>query len=386
MAKLSAEHYDLEKVAEVLSIPTAEVNRLREQGKIRGFRDGVGWKFQKEDIHNYLAESIKARSGNGDSGHKAGDSDFDILGSEGSASSFDLLVDNAAPLPDDNQLVSVSPQTTPSSDLDLAALDNDDELALAEETRISSVVMPQKVKITKSEESSIVPDEESSSSLGLAPASQADAVVLDDNESVLGGSGSSPQLGLAGDSGFDMLVAEEDSDLVVSEDSDLLQVEDEKTSTVQPTEDFALEPSVKETDSDDSESSSQVIAIDGAEFTDAAQDDPFGQADFGTSDFSGFDSGIKESASSAASDPFGSGTSPFPDAFPASAPSVSTKAPAAPSEEYSSGMLGALIGALIVMLPSGYMLIDTMTHMWSWDDPSLLSSTLMNMISGLFGL
>ena len=379
---VKAEHYDLEKVAEVLSIETAEVNRLREQGKIRGFRDGAGWKFQKEDIHNYLAESIKARSGNGDNGHKPGDSDFDILGSD-SASSFDLLVENAAPLPDDNQLVSVSPQQTPSSDLDLAALDNDDELALAEETRISSVVIPQKVK----KPGSAIIEEDSDAALALAPASQADAVVLDDNESVLGASGSSPQLGLAGDSGFDMLGVAEDSDLAVSDDSDLLQVDDEKTSTLLPAEDFTLEPSGNVTDSDDSESSSQIIQIDGAEFSNAAQDDPFGQADFGASDFGGFDSGIQASPGATTSDPFGSGGSPFPEsAFSAPTPSISVKKPEGSAEEYSSGMLAFLIGTLVMMLLPGYMLIDTMTHMWSWDDPSLLSSMLMNMISGWFGL
>ena len=384
---VKSEHYDLEKVAEVLSIPTAEVNRLREQGKIRGFRDGAGWKFQKEDIHNYLAESIKARSGNGDNGRNPGDSDFDILGTGGSPSSFDLLVENAAPLPDDNQLVSVSPQMTPSSDLDLAALDNDDELALAEETRISSVVMPQKAKKVQSEESSIVADEDSSSSsLGLAPASQADAVELDDNESVLGGSGSSPQLGLAGDSGFDMLIGAEDSDLVANEDSDLLQVDDENTSAVFPAEDFVLEPSAKEAESDDSESSSQVIAIDGPGFAGAGQDDPFGQADFGTSDFSSFDSGIQESVAPMTNDPFGSGSSPFPDAFPVSSPSVTVKKSDVPAEEYSTGMFGALLAALFVMLPTGYMLVDTMTHMWSWSEPFILSSMLMDMVSGVFGL
>jgi len=395
MVKLSTEYYNLEKVAEVLSVSTAEVNRLREQSKLRGFRDGTDWKFLKEEVHNYLAATIKARSGNASNGQKPGDSDFDILGNEGASSSFDLLVENAAPLPDDNQLVSVSPQTHPASDLDLAALDND-ELALAEETRISSVTMPQKGKNTEVEEDSsdvalaeetrissiTVPkkgkkakiEEDSSAVLELAP----DSVLLDDNESVLGAGGSSPQLGLAGDSGFDMLVAGEG-------DSDLLEVAEEKTSVVLTPEEFSLEPSASAKGGDDSESSSQVIAID-AGFAGMGQDAPFGQDDFSMSEF-GFDSGIQApSSGTAANDPFGTGTTAFPDALSASAPSVSPRKVMAPAEEYSSGMLLALVFVLFVMLVPGYMLVDTMVHMWSWNDPFILNSFLMDTISNLFGL
>jgi len=388
MGKSSAEYYNLEKVAEVLSVPTAEVNRLREQNKLRGFRDGTNWKFLKEEVHSYLAASIKARSSSGSDEHKPGDSDFDILGSEGSASSFDLLVENAAPLLDDNQLVAVAPQASPASDLDLAALDNDDELALAEETRISSVPTLKKPPKSPPQNEAIPDKEESSSSLSLASAPGSEAVVLDDNESVLGGSsGSSPQLGLAGDSGFDMLVAGEDSSIVVSEESDLLQVDDEKTSMLSAAEDsvaenFILEPSAKASDSDDSESSSQVIAID-AGFAGTSHDaDPFGQTDFGAADFGGFNSGLGPEAG----DPFGSGTSPFPEAFPASAPAVSAKKPAVPAEEYSTGVLVALILTLVPLLLCGVLMLDMMARMWSWSDPFLLNSLLMQTIAGWFGL
>ena len=369
ISKSSAEYYNLEKVAEVLAVPTAEVNRLREQSKIRGFRDGTDWKFLKEDIHNYLAQTIKARSGNGNGGNKPGESDFDLLGGDASSSSFDLLVENAAPLPDDDQLVAVT--SRPSSDLDLAALDND-ELSLAEETRISAVVVPKKVTLAKE---APVRDDDDSDALTLASASESHAVALDDNESVLGAGGSSPQLGLAGDSGFDVLVA--------GEGEELLEVDDEKTSPVFAAEEFVLEPTAKE-QIDDSESSSQVIAIDGAGFADAEQNiDPFGQADFGETDFSGFDSGIQKPSAGTSTDPFGSGVSSFPEAF---APLSTPPKPAAPVEEYSTGMLAALIAALVVMLVPGLMLIDTMVHMWSWNDPFILNSVLMDMISGVFGL
>jgi len=368
----ATEYYNLEKVAEVLSIPTAEVNRLREQGKLRGFRDGSTWRFQKEEVHNYLAESIKARSGTS-GGHKPGDSDFD-LGDIAASSSFDLLMEEAA-LPGDSDLIAVTPPR-PSSDLDLAALDLDDELSLAEETQISSLVVPKKAKPATEPSSVVVQEKEDSSALLLATADDID--VLEDEPSVLEeGSSSSPQLGLAGDSGFDVLVA--------GEDESILLVDDERTEAIGlVAQEFELEPSPSMLDDDDSESSSQVIAIDA--FAEVGQDTaPFEPQDdgFGGIDFSGFDSGIQQSPAAATNnDPFGTG-----DAFTA-AP-VATAPPskaAAPVEEYSTGVLIALALALFVMLLPGMMLIDNMVRMWSWNEPFVLNSILMDAIVGVFGL
>jgi excisionase family DNA binding protein len=383
MGKVSTEYYNLEKVAEVLSVPTAEVNRLREQNKLRGFRDGTNWKFNREDVHTYLAASIKARSGtSGD--HKPGDSDFD-LAAEGSASSssFDLLMEDAA-LPSDDDLVSVAP-SRPKSDLDLAALDQEDDLSLAEETQISSLVVPKKVKPAPPPPP-VAMDEDDSDSDALLLASKEEsslAVALDDEESVLGGtSGSSPQLGLAGDSGFDMLVAGESE--VEAESDALLEVE-EKTEISSPiVEDFTLEPLSVSSESEDSESSSQVIAIDIAQ-TAAGQDaDPFGHDGFG--DFVGFDSGATQGAAVVSSDPFGSGTV-SPDAFvEAPVVSVTPKKAAVAEEEYSTGVLVSLVLTLVVMGLPAMMILDTMMFMWSWEDRFSLSSALMGPIAGLFGL
>jgi len=369
MVKSSTEYYNLEKVAEVLSVPAAEVNRLREQGKLRGFRDGNTWRFQKGEVHSYLAESIKARGANG--GHNPGDSDFDLDGSA-SSSSFDVLMEEAA-LPDDSDLVSVAP-TRPSSDLDLAALDqDDDELSLAEETQISSLVVPKKAKPAVEPSSIVVEDDEDSSALLLAPAEEID--VLEDEASVLESGGSSPQLGLAGDSGFDVLVA--------GEEENILLVDEEKEEAVGlVAQEFELEPSPSMLDGDDSESSSQVIAIDA--FAEVGQEaDPFGQQDDTFDAFTGFDSDIHQTpAATTSSDPFGTG-----DAFSA-APivAVSPSKAAAPAEEYSTGMLVALVAAVFVMLFPGIMLVDNMTHMWSWNEPFILNSILMDTISGLLGL
>ncbi|MDR1486024.1 MAG: helix-turn-helix domain-containing protein [Planctomycetaceae bacterium] len=59
---MSSEYYTLERAAEVLGLPTAEVNRLREKGNLRAFRDGSSWKFRKVEIDDMLAEIIKSRN------------------------------------------------------------------------------------------------------------------------------------------------------------------------------------------------------------------------------------------------------------------------------------------------------------------------------------
>jgi excisionase family DNA binding protein len=86
---MSSEYYTLEKAAEVLGLPTAEVNRLREKNELRAFRDGASWKFRKTEVDNMLAEIIKKRNKQqniGDdsalintSGNEISDDDFDLL-------------------------------------------------------------------------------------------------------------------------------------------------------------------------------------------------------------------------------------------------------------------------------------------------------------------
>ena len=398
--KSSAEYYNLEKVAEVLSVSTAEVNRLREQSKLRGFRDGANWKFLIEDVHTYLAEAIKARGG-GANEQKAEDSGFDLAADIASASSFDLLVEETA-LPDDDQLISVS---QPKSDVDLAALEQDSELALAEETQISSLVVPKKPKtqeIPKQEldSSSVIPGTLESSSVVSGKAEsgavsselESSALILaaekelgEDSIFGLVSGGSSPQLGRASESGFDVLVAGE------SEEEDLLQVDTESTESVESmVVEFTLEPSSQVLGDDDSESSSQIIEIDMGGLAEAAvtqEADPFGQDSFG--DFPGFDGGLAAEPAAGTNEPFGAGASPFPsgDAFTAPIATATPKKPTAQQEEYSTGVLVALGFALAMLLFPGILLIDTMLHMWSWNDPPFgLNGLLASTIADLFGL
>lgn len=71
-------YYNLEKAAEVLGISPGDLNRLRESGKMRAFRDGADWKFRKDDVDGYLTEQIKNRS-KASAEPAAGGGDSDLL-------------------------------------------------------------------------------------------------------------------------------------------------------------------------------------------------------------------------------------------------------------------------------------------------------------------
>ena len=71
-------YYNLEKAADVLGISPGDLNRLRESGKMRAFRDGADWKFRKEDVDGYLTAQIKNRSKTSPAS-AAGENDSDLL-------------------------------------------------------------------------------------------------------------------------------------------------------------------------------------------------------------------------------------------------------------------------------------------------------------------
>ena len=122
------DYYNLEKTAEILKMAPAEVNRIREQGKLRAFRDGSDWKFRKEDVENYLVTVIKGRSSQEDSPFDffdlGEDEDNDLLTKDdegitsflADSASFDALLDQS--LASDGLVAS---HKTPDDELTLIA-------------------------------------------------------------------------------------------------------------------------------------------------------------------------------------------------------------------------------------------------------------------------
>ena len=53
---MATKFYNVEKAAEVLGLPPAEVNAMRERQQLHGYRDGADWKFKAEEVDQLAQE------------------------------------------------------------------------------------------------------------------------------------------------------------------------------------------------------------------------------------------------------------------------------------------------------------------------------------------
>ncbi len=377
---MSSDYYSLEKASEVLGLPTAEILRLRDSGKLRAYRDGASWKFKKVEIDNHLAEIIKNR------GKAAGaaESDFDLLGMDddeetptllADAPSFDSILEDASV---GENMVDASPKVADDDDLFALA---DDDLSLAED---NLSLAGGGVSLAKK------PDVPSASDVDLA---------TDEDDLVLDGGGSSAKIDLAGDSGLSLLDADDvelqsaekggsDVFLELDEDDDILSLvgDDmaaENTSTIQipVEEDFQLSPDAGMGMADDSESASQVIALD--------DDNMFGSGPvdnsttFGAANESPFTTGV--SGVSSPESAFGDfSAAPTPGEFTANAPAFSP-APTSTEASYSGLSLALILLALVGLTFSGIVMLDLIIHIWSWGEPFIITGFTLELLKGILG-
>ena len=212
-------YYSLEKTAEILEMNPGDVNKLREQGKLRAFRDGAVWKFRKEDVEKFLTDMIKARSANA-----APAIDADLLSGESDEEGPTMLADSAAfdsMISDSGDAGIVA--SYGGSDDDLKIVDDDDDFKLAEEStpltdEHSALVEDPEPNASVSSSSAVDLAANASDDDMLHLGSDSGLSLLDDpdvdgsdvslgDDLVLGGSssGSGSGLDLTGDSGLALL-------------------------------------------------------------------------------------------------------------------------------------------------------------------------------------
>ncbi|MDR2116860.1 MAG: helix-turn-helix domain-containing protein [Planctomycetaceae bacterium] len=399
---MSSEYYSLEKAAEVLALPTAEVNRLREKNQLRAFRDGSSWKFRKVDVDNYLAESIKNRGKNEKS---VSDSDFDLLGMDDDEESptlladlpsFDSLMEDGVSFDNDGMVAAVpsSQPTTSKVTLDKNISGKKNEASVADDDLMLSAD-----DLILSEDSEVLPDSVPSP-VSKTSASDIDLAAGDDL--VLDGGGSSGQLNLAGDSGLSLLdvadnadnidlqpveKSENDAQLELGDDDDILSlisddlvVENTSTIAIPVEDDFQLTPDTGFASvADDSESASQVIALD--------EDNMYAAPD-GSSGFGKADIPFAPAASPAVEETdhgsgFGTAT-PFvaePGEFVARTPEIS---PATTETTYTSWHIFWIVFATVFLILPGMMILDLIIHIWSWGEPFVINSSIMDIFVGMW--
>ncbi len=426
-----SQFYDIAKAAEVLGLKPADVQLLREQNKLRGFRDGASWKFKVDDVQNYLAESIKTKhaaeaededlvlggsdleigtqssdlelgAGSSDLELGAGSSDLQLGGSdlELGAGSSDLQMGAGS---SDLELGAGSSDLelgAGSSDLevgdgssDLELTETEFEMAGSSDIDLGSegkgpsgsdleldLTLDQDVSLGESD-IALASEEKAGDGSDV----EVGADVLDDEDLVLGGSGAGSDVTIGGDSGISLvdpadsgLSLEEPLDLTSDDESlelgedDMLTLEetDAEAAEVQTEDEFMLTP-LEEVG--DEESGSQVIALDMEDESAVAAAAPaMLDEDFGAAAPVGFEA-VEEAPMDMAAM-----------SMAASAAPVAAGAPTLQEAPYSGLLVWlGLFPCTLFLALAGVMSYDIVRNMWNWDGAMTINSSILDMLKGV---
>ena len=422
-----AQYYNLEKTAEVLGLTPAEVQRMRERNELHAYRDGSDWKFKAEEVEKKLAEQIQAREAAAQAEPPDEDAE-DVLASElelgqsDSSPSGRVIGDqegDATAAADSDLKLAESDLNLAESDVLLGGSDIDLDETVSDEAEAAAKVE----QAAKGKADATVPDVddldlalEGDTTVGDRPAAADQQVTepaggssvdvsapQEEDDLVLGGSsGSGSDITIGGDSGISLvdpadsgLSLEEPVDLIGEGEESLELGEDdmltftEEADSDSPTElaaddDFLLTP-LEDTGDEDSESGSQVIALDtegeeGAAATMAAGPSMAAMLDEDFTPDEDVDLGV------ATMEPGRAVTAPTaaPQQLVEGAP-IGQYAAALPEAPYSIWNVVSLAGCVILLMLTGMMLFDLLRNMWSWSGPYNVNSSLMDMIRGWIG-
>lgn len=453
-----SDYYDLEKTAEILKLTPAEVNRLRERGEIQGFRDGASWKFKRDVIDNYYVTMTQKKGPGSQSPFGLADDEGDLLSTEDELELPTMMADSASFAQFGDGLLSLQEggdQVEAAAD---ANLGTDDGLALVgdDSLQFDDLVLsddkPEKPKEEKIEIFAIAGENDtpalsidSGSGLNLGGDSGISLIggsgsgvdlagsdkIFDDDDVVLGGSSSG--LNLGGDSGISLLDAAaeigfslgaaaggSDAILELAPEDDILALMDDTvdpdTATVLGAEDdFQLQADDDLFMTDDSESSSQVIAIEGdladdlgdfaftdelgessIDFSQTTDDDMLFAADQttdaggidssafteagGDSPFGGLDS-MGDMGGFGSEDAGGFGSADALDPMAVTGATVAPGKGGIQEPKFTGLSVTALFVMVLIMAVGGSLMFELIRCMWSWSEPFTINSSIL----GLFG-
>jgi hypothetical protein len=400
---MAQQYYSLETAAEILGVTPAELHRMREQGRVRAFRDSGNWKFKREDIEQIAAEQKTRQAPPSES---TDDESEDVLLSElelgeSDASSSGTVIGTAKPASEESDI------QLAGSDVAIERKGDEPEPEAPEEPVDAVAKELEELDLTIDED---VPLEDSQ----IALADTGGAVQegsggsggelgedLEDDDLVLGGSGSGSDITIGQDSGISLVdphdsglsldepmeLASDEESLALGEDEMLAlseEAEVESPAELQADDDFLLTPLEEGADEEDSESGSQVIALDTAEAGDEEATMVAGAPVMGApamldEEMAGV--GVAEGA------PLLEPMAAAPAAAPKpAAPGVplTPGAAALPETPYGTLAMVGLIGCVIFLILSGIMAFDLVRNMWSWNGAYELNSSLMDTILSWF--
>jgi len=397
---MAQKFYNTEKAAEVLGLTPAEVLHLREQNRLHGYRDGADWKFKTEEIEQLLQERKSGKSPDQREEKDVLLSELELGESDPSASGTVIgHGPEAAGGADSDIKLGGSDIDLGGSDLklagsDMAKVEMDAKVAGFDEAKGAGAA----------EENGTLDVDDSQINLGDDKAAKGDSAVdlagegLDDDDLVLGGSGSGSDITLGGDSGISLvdpadsgLSLEEPVELAGDQESlelgedDMITL-DETADTESPTQlktddEFLLQPLEEAGDEEDSESGSQVIALDTE--TPGAEAPTMAAAGAGPSMAAMLEEDLGAAGLGAA--PMGGapgstlGMGPQPGLAPAGQMAPAVALPEAP---WGALWVTLLVVCAVCLLLGGMMCYDLVRNMWSWGGPTDINSSIMDTLLG----
>lgn len=392
---MSSEYYTLEKTAEVLGLMTGEVTRLRERGELRAFRDGSSWKFRKVDVDNRVAQSIRERSagtGTSDADESGGDSDMFVeavaeqkAATDLEAIDFDdtlevagdeLLELSLAPAP---AAPPAGPSAAAAAPISLNKKGKEDELA-SEALQLADDDLGFDSGLSLGDSQLLVPLSEVEEDGSEFTLSQDVSSRLEAESSKAAAASSAASDSSASDSS----PSDDDDDLLtfVAAEEMEMNPSSKPVAAAAPSKAAKPKPAAAPSSgtgdfdfgaftSEDSESASQVIAVEEGgipNFTEPSgfgTDDPFGGAASGAGGMAGGGAFDAQGFGAAAS------TAPTPT-------TVITEA------EFTPMAIGlGLIPCLLLVGLCMMMMLDLIVHIWSWGQPSSFTSLILSSLGGM---
>jgi hypothetical protein len=426
---MAQKYYNVKESAGVLGISEAEVKQMLERRELHGYRDGADWKFKVEDIERVArdraaqAPSPPAEEDDGDvllSEVELGQSDPGLSGTViGAPKGKAAAAESDIQIAGSDIKLAESAVRLAGSDINLAESDiklAESDIQIAGEAKKpagkkdaldSKVSEFEELDLTLDQDLSL---EDSSVAAGPAPAKKKSASgdsavdlsgkALDDDDMVIGGSGTGSDVTIGGDSGIS-LVDPADSGLSLEEplnlspagdeslelgEDDLLTFSADSSTGMKSEDDFQLTPLEEAGDADDSESGSQVIALDTDGEDAANMIGGGGVAAMLDEDLGAEPSLGLSSAPLAGAGVSGVGLDASADALALGTPMLQ---PAAllPEAPYSIWNVLSLVVCSLVLILVGMMMYDLLRNMWSWDSQvhiQPLNRGVMDWLLGLF--
>jgi len=374
---MAQKFYKIAEVAEKLGKSEDEIKKMVQRNELHGYRDGAAWKFKVEQIDEIVANPTPEEDG-------------DVLLSEVELGRSDPGTSGTVIGPSSGKGAADSDiHLATDSDLNLAAAPSGDDESGGSQFEDLDLTLDDDLSL---EDSGLSLDE--GLDLDAAAAKGDSGVDLDDDDLVLGGSGTGSDITIGGDSGISLVdpsdsglsledpiefTAGGDESLELGED-DMIELDNpsdlDSPTELKADEDFLLTP-LDESGDEDSESGSQVIALDAAAGGEDATMIAVGDAPMAAM--------LDEDLGDAGLDPMA--LTPMDSAAPMGAAAMRTDgtlgeaAAVLPETPYGLGWV-LFVGLLLipVLFITGIMMFDLLRNMWSWNGPSDFSSPIMDKI------